>query len=199
MLRKHMKTKNGHLCLIMPDCILYTIGGGVYLDTDVLLHSTLDALLIHKCWLAQEDIRYISTGLGFGAEKGNSLIYKMMKNYEVNKFEGIVNSQLDTEIMEKEFPYWEKSEYSQTIGDVYIVGLRDYSKYAKHLATISWKDETLRKKREREISLEFEDSINAKVYRWRRKNSYYLKRFLRSRKFSAFFDNRKNTRIEKIG
>lgn len=163
----------------------------------MLLHSTIDDLLVHKCWLAQEDIRYISTGLGFGAEKGHVLIRKMMKSYETSEFAGIVNSQLDTEVMEKEFQHWKKSEYSQTIGDIHIVGLRDYSRYAKHLATISWKNEEARKKREKEISMELQDGFYAKVYCWRKKQLYYLKRFLRNRRISSIFDNKKGTWIEK--
>ena len=38
--------------------------GGVYLDTDVLLHNGIDELLKNSCWMASDDVRYISTGLG---------------------------------------------------------------------------------------------------------------------------------------
>ena len=56
--------------------------GGVYLDTDVLLHNGIDELLKNSCWMASDDVRYISTGLGFGAEKGNWLIKAIMEAYE---------------------------------------------------------------------------------------------------------------------
>ena len=53
--------------------------GGIYLDTDVLLHNNLDELLQYECWLASDDVRYMSTGLGFGAEKGHWLVQKLME------------------------------------------------------------------------------------------------------------------------
>ena len=47
---------------------VYTCGG-IYLDTDVLLHNRIDELLNYNCWLASDDVRFIVTGLGFGAKK----------------------------------------------------------------------------------------------------------------------------------
>ena len=54
--------------------------GGVYLDTDVLLHSNIDELLKYDCWLSSDDVRYMATGLGFGAVKGHPLIKAMMES-----------------------------------------------------------------------------------------------------------------------
>lgn len=55
--------------------------GGIYLDTDVELVKQLDELLSNKAYFGFEGTEYINTGLGFGAEKGNSVIYEMMQDY----------------------------------------------------------------------------------------------------------------------
>lgn len=55
--------------------------GGVYLDTDVELIKPLDGLLDVSAFFGFEDNRSISTGLGFGAVKGNSVVYAMLKDY----------------------------------------------------------------------------------------------------------------------
>lgn len=56
--------------------------GGIYLDTDVELLKPLDELLKLKAFFALEDDTFIATGLGFGAEKNNPIIYKNMRYYE---------------------------------------------------------------------------------------------------------------------
>ncbi len=56
--------------------------GGIYLDTDVELLKSLDSLLDHKCFLATDQFgQKIATGLGFGAERHNETIKKMMDIY----------------------------------------------------------------------------------------------------------------------
>lgn len=55
--------------------------GGIYLDTDVELISSLDDLLNEKCFLGLETSGFIATGLGFGAEKNNIAIKKMLDEY----------------------------------------------------------------------------------------------------------------------
>lgn len=56
--------------------------GGIYLDTDVELIKSLNSLLDNKAFFGSEDNQYIATGLGFGAEKKNELVKKMMDEYE---------------------------------------------------------------------------------------------------------------------
>ena len=59
--------------------------GGIYLDTDVEIIKPLDHLLNNKAFAGlepQEDATYVALGLGFGAEKGNPLIRKLMDSYE---------------------------------------------------------------------------------------------------------------------
>ena len=48
--------------------------GGVYMDTDVELLKPLDRLLSHKAYFGfEDDGLQINTGLGFGAERGESV------------------------------------------------------------------------------------------------------------------------------
>lgn len=60
--------------------------GGIYLDTDVELLKSLDSLLMYKGYAGFQDDGCINTGLGFGAEKGNKMIYEMMVDYHSRHF-----------------------------------------------------------------------------------------------------------------
>ena len=55
--------------------------GGIYLDTDVELVKPLDCFLNHSAYFGFENAKYINTGLGFGAEKGNAVLLEMMEDY----------------------------------------------------------------------------------------------------------------------
>lgn len=56
--------------------------GGIYLDTDVELVKSPDNLLEESMFLAIEKQNcQINTGLGFGAEKENLLLYQLMELY----------------------------------------------------------------------------------------------------------------------
>ena len=58
--------------------------GGIYLDTDVELIKPLDSLLNYNAFFGIESTqnKCIATGLGFGAEKGNSIVKEIMEQYE---------------------------------------------------------------------------------------------------------------------
>lgn len=56
--------------------------GGIYFDTDVELRRPLGDLLDRQAYFGFEDGKYINTGLGFGAEKGNSILWEMMDDYQ---------------------------------------------------------------------------------------------------------------------
>lgn len=59
---------------------IYTYGG-IYLDTDVELIKSLTPLLELDCFIAAEDNYDLSTGIGFGAKKGNPIIYENLNEY----------------------------------------------------------------------------------------------------------------------
>ena len=60
--------------------------GGVYFDTDVELVKKIDFLLKYSAFFGFENKKYISTGLGFGAERGCGLLYEMMEMYQTIPF-----------------------------------------------------------------------------------------------------------------
>ena len=55
--------------------------GGIYLDTDVELRKPPDELLEYPGYFGFEEGIYISTGLGFGAEKEMPLLKELMDDY----------------------------------------------------------------------------------------------------------------------
>ncbi|MGE9882934.1 glycosyltransferase family 32 protein [Blautia obeum] len=55
--------------------------GGIYLDTDVETVKSFDSLLDEHAFFGIEYGAYIATGLGFGAEKGASILWEIMKDY----------------------------------------------------------------------------------------------------------------------
>lgn len=170
--------------------IIYNYGG-IYLDTDVLLHHSLDKLLIYDCWLASDDVRYISTGLGFGAKKGHPLIKCMMDAHREYKYPFGTNVTRDTPIVERELPQWKKSNKSQQIDDILLIGLNDYGKYAKHLYTYTWADETTQKNRKAEIIKGKNSQLSVKIL-WK------IKCFVRSPKIISYFDSKRGYKREKI-
>ncbi|RSX50200.1 glycosyltransferase family 32 protein [Bifidobacterium callimiconis] len=60
--------------------------GGIYLDTDVELVKPLDELLSNKAYMGFESNEWVNGGIGFGAEKGNSLIKGLRDMYDALSF-----------------------------------------------------------------------------------------------------------------
>lgn len=62
--------------------------GGIYLDTDVKVLKNLSTLLKHPAFFGAEQLKnFVATGLGFGAEKGNSMVEALLKSYDDVIFE----------------------------------------------------------------------------------------------------------------
>ena len=55
--------------------------GGIYFDTDVELLKSVDPLLEHPAWFGFENLQFVATGLGFGAEAGNPVVRAMLAEY----------------------------------------------------------------------------------------------------------------------
>lgn len=60
--------------------------GGIYLDTDVELIKNPNVLLNNQSYFGFEDGALVNTGLGFGAEKGASILSELMKDYSIIPF-----------------------------------------------------------------------------------------------------------------
>lgn len=65
--------------------IIYNYGG-IYLDTDVELLTSLDRFLDNAAFMGFEQGRKVNTGLGFGAEKGNPVIKSNLDMYNEVRF-----------------------------------------------------------------------------------------------------------------
>lgn len=164
--------------------------GGIYLDTDVLLHNSLDELLQYECWLASDDVRYVNTGLGFGAEEGQWLVGELMRAYHAYSFNAAITCVTkDTEIIVHQLPQWKKSDRTRCYDRICIIGLRDYGEYAKHLYTYSWADEKTAKER-------LEKCTTGELYSRKQRWMYKVKCVARNPAIVAFFDKRKGSRLE---
>lgn len=115
--------------------------GGIYLDTDVELHKNLDELLDYSCWFGCDDIRYINTGLGFGANKKQWLIGKILEDYYDKKFDRTICNVHNTKVIENELDTFKRDGKTKIIEDILFVGLDEYGKYITHYEANSWKSE----------------------------------------------------------
>lgn len=80
--------ENGKLGFLPDYARLWIINkyGGIYLDTDVELLKSLDPLLQHRAFFGFEDNENINLGQGFGSEKNNEILKRMMQDYEPPRF-----------------------------------------------------------------------------------------------------------------
>lgn len=80
--------------------IIYNYGG-IYLDTDVELLKPLDDLLYQEAFCGIDDSKYISLGLGFGADKYNRMIEELRGLYDNLEFD--VNKMVAAPTMQKQY------------------------------------------------------------------------------------------------
>lgn len=154
--------------------------GGIYMDTDVMLKKSLDELLKYECWFAQDDIRYVNTGLGFGAEKGNELLGMILKKREGRSYDLTICNAIDTPVI-RDYLGIRQSRDSQLCNNTYIVGMTEYSSYASHLETNSWKDK------------EWKDFANS-----RRGKNWKLKYFVRNPELINWLERNGETKLSKL-
>lgn len=170
--------------------------GGIYMDTDVLLHNSIDELLKYKCWLASDDIRYVATGLGFGACKGNRTIQYLLEGYATYIYPAKANVDLDTARLHQLWDVWSFSEKAQMIDGTYVIGRADYSKFARHLYTntgVFLSEEHVEQRRIAIMKqLDGKQTISAK-----QKVKYKIGLLLRRPKMIAFIEKRKSTFVGK--
>lgn len=131
--------------------IVYHLGG-VYMDTDVELKSSIDAWTMHNAFFVFETERNIATGLGFGAVKGHNVIKAMLDFYEGKHF--VVNGKVkmipcpagNTEALASQYMEFVRNGITQEIDDVLILSCGDYSCKAFHYGTASWVDSYKKRK-----------------------------------------------------
>lgn len=98
--------ENGKYAFLSDYVRLKTIyeNGGIYLDTDVEIIRKIDELCGNKAFFGFENNDYVATGLGFGAEKNNIIIEKMMAEYDFAADEPVEVKKapaLNTAVLEK--------------------------------------------------------------------------------------------------
>lgn len=150
--------------------------GGIYLDTDVELVREIDKLWngtgymgFEKTPGASDTVFYVNTGQGFGAQKNDSIIKKMLSFYDTLSFknaDGSVNlttcPYYNTEVLKSEGLRLDNT--MQTIGDITIYPT-DYfcpldwktrrcvitpNTYSIHRFDASWLSDAEKKKRKRQ-------------------------------------------------
>ncbi len=118
--------------------------GGIYMDTDVELLSTLYSLTDYEAFFAFESERNINTGLGFGAVKHHKIIKAMLDYYNDRHF--TIDGKVDltpcpagnTSALTKCCEKFIRDGSTQTIDNVCILSCSDYFKFARHHATATW-------------------------------------------------------------
>ena len=147
--------------------------------------------VIHYCWLASDDVRYINTGLGFGAVKNHYIIAKLMNAYSNYEYPSGKNVSRNTKVLENLLPNWRKSDTNQIFDRILIIGLKDYEKWAKHLYMYTWADSKTHQKRIEEIT-------NQDKLKFKNRAVWKIKCIARTPKLISYMDRNKGKRIEKI-
>ena len=111
--------------------IIYNYGG-IYLDTDVMLKTNIDELLDYDAWFAGDTAVHVSTGLGFGAKKGNALVKKILDDYNDKQFTLDPCIIYNTRVIKKAFPGIIFKE-TQVVDNIKFISFQDYGKYARHM------------------------------------------------------------------
>lgn len=118
--------------------------GGIYLDTDVELHGSLDKLLNVGAFYFFESIRNIATGLGFGAEKGHTSVKAMLSYYENSHFvsDGKMDMRpcpaINTNALKQRYHSFSQNGCRQYVEDILILSVAEYGELAEHHGTASW-------------------------------------------------------------
>ena len=139
--RAYKQKRWGFVSDVLRLKILYE-QGGVYLDTDCELVNNLDVLSDYAAWFGYGTDTQINTGSGFGAEKGNELVKKLMENYvmldDCTKF--TVCTEMDEQVFKKEYPEFYANKWlrkDQIVGNNILI-LWDIWQYTNHHYTGSW-------------------------------------------------------------
>lgn len=162
--------------------------GGIYLDTDVELYESLDDLIDLDAFLFFQNYNQINTGLGFGAEKGNRLIEKMLDDYKSLDFSiGSMNRLAcpirNTDIVCKEVKYFQANNITQKLDNIAYISFDDYCARAHHYGEFSWMSEEQKK-----------------LYRFSKKKHTFWKvrKVLRDSRIITFFEKNNLFRIKRI-
>ena len=120
--------------------------GGIYLDTDIELLSSIEMLRENDAFFAFESNRNINTGLGFGANAQHPAVQAMLDYYDGMHFS--VKGKYDmspcpaknTEALKRYCPQFARNGESQVYQGMKILSFGEYSAFAKNHSAGSWID-----------------------------------------------------------
>ena len=128
--------------------------GGVYMDTDVELFSSIDSWLQSSAFFFWETEININSGAGFGAQEGHPAVKVMLDYYNDRHFSvNGVNDftpcpALNTAAIRSIYPDIVRNGKTQVINDIQILSVETYVQCAKHYGTGLWGDGPRNKKRD---------------------------------------------------
>lgn len=120
--------------------------GGIYMDTDVELLTSLDNITDCDAFYAFETNLNVASGLGFGAIAGHPSLSAMLSHYDSKHF--IVNGKPDlspcpaknTEALRNQYPQFQRNGSPQIFENVRILSGTEYAAIAYHHGAKSWVD-----------------------------------------------------------
>lgn len=121
--------------------------GGHYLDTDVELKQSLDVLREYDGWFSADTMRFINTGLGFGAQKHSPMVKCMLDYYMDQSFEGQVCVNVNTASLRERYPDLGYFNNNSVYQNILFIGCAEYGRFARHYYVASWTDEKTQKAR----------------------------------------------------
>lgn len=121
--------------------------GGHYLDTDVELKQSLDVFSDYDGWFAAEEIRFINTGLGFGALKHSPIVKCMLDDYADKPFDNQICVHANTAALRRQYPDIGFFGEVRTYQNILLLDKVSYGTYAHHYYAATWTDEENQQKR----------------------------------------------------
>ena len=119
--------------------------GGIYLDTDVELKTSMDHYLSNHAFFFWETSRNVATGLGYGAEKGHDGLKSILEMYSRMQFDKSNLTPcpaINTEGLIECYPELIRNGQTQLIRGSLFVSNGEYTVLATHHSTGLWSAES---------------------------------------------------------
>ncbi len=128
-------------------CLVVYEHGGIYMDTDVEITGEEFSSYFQTdgaVFFFESNVN-IATGLGFGAEAGNLLLYAILQDYKQSDFDpkrlnDMSCPQKNTAVIKSVIPSFRANGVTQTINECKFLCADDYYRTAHHYGELSWLD-----------------------------------------------------------
>ncbi|QAA21557.1 glycosyltransferase family 32 protein [Sporolactobacillus terrae] len=118
--------------------------GGIYLDSDVLVHKNFDSFLNNPIFLGMMYNDALSTAV-IGAEPGKNLIKGLLKLYEDRSYDDMFNGKFDTNnngtftrYLIDNYPEFQLKNKIQTLNDGTVIYPKEYFEYPSMKKSINY-------------------------------------------------------------